>query len=567
MRILLPMMLAFTATLPLAPALAAGSPPAHTVEKGIVSSANGLASEAGQETLRAGGSAADAAMAMMLVLTVVEPQSSGIGGGGFLLYHDGRSGKLSTIDGRETAPATAQSDRFMGPDGKPLAFMVAMPGGKSVGVPGNIALMAMTHDKWGKLPWKRLFAPAIRVAEQGYQVTPILRQRLDMMAKIWVDFPEAQAIYWRDGKPLPVGTTVRNPALGTFLRTLAKKGPKAFYTGDNAKAIINATATAKRNPAPITLRDIAGYKAKERPPVCVTYRAYKLCGMGPPSSGATTVFGILGMLEQFPIPDLGKDSPTSWHLISEAMRLAYADRDLYLGDADFVSVPVKGLLDPTYLAQRAALISQDTARNDYPAGNPPGSEPRTAALAPDVPGTTHFVAADKWGNVASMTSTVEGPFGSQLIVNGYFLNNELTDFTFAPELNGKPVANRVEPGKRPLSAMSPTIVYDPQGKVVLAVGSAGGKRIIMHVLKTLVGVIDWKLPVNDAIALPNIFMAGDAVQIESGTELATRQGELARKGRMVLISPLDSKLNAIEYHQSHWRGAADPRSEGKALKE
>ncbi|WP_246604759.1 gamma-glutamyltransferase [Aquisediminimonas sediminicola] len=567
MRILLPMMLAFTATLPLVPAIAAAPPQTQTLEKGIVSSANIHGSEAGQEMLRAGGSAADAAMAMMLALTVVEPQSSGIGGGGFLLYHDGRTNTLSTIDGRETAPATARPDRFMGPDGKPLAFMAAMPGGKSVGVPGNIALMAMTHHKWGKLPWKHLFAPAIRLAEQGYQVTPILRQRLDMMAKIWVDFPEAQAIYWRDGQPLPVGATVRNPALGIFLRKLAKAGPKAFYTGDNAKAIIAATASAKRNPAPVTAKDIAGYKAKERPPVCVTYRTYKLCGMGPPSSGATTVFGILGMLEHFPIPALGKDSPTSWHLISEAMRLAYADRDLYLGDADFVSVPVKGLLDPAYLAQRAALISQDAARADYPAGNPPGSAPRTAALAPDVPGTTHFVAADKWGDVASMTSTVEGPFGSALIVNGYFLNNELTDFTFAPELNGRPVANRVEPGKRPMSAMSPTIVYDPQGKVVLAVGSAGGKRIIMHVLKALVGVIDWKLPINDAIALPNIFMAGDAVQIESGTELAARERELARKGRTILSTPLDSKLNAIEFNQSHWRGAADPRSEGKALKE
>lgn len=561
-----PMLLALTALLSPLPTMADVPVTANPV-RGVVSSADPRASEAGQEMLRAGGSATDAAMAMMLALTVVEPQSSGIGGGGFLLHHDERKNRLSTIDGRETAPASATPGRFLGPDGKPLGFAEAVPGGKSVGVPGNIALMAMAHRKWGKLLWQRLFDPAIRLADRGFVVTPALHSRLKMLQKLWVDFPEAQAIYWRNGQPLGVGETVRNPALAAFLRTLAKQGPNAFYKGGNAKAIIAATARSKRNPATITARDLARYRAMERAPVCTTYRLYKLCGMGPPSSGATTVLGILGMVEPFPLGTLGKDSPTSWHLISEAMRLAYADRDKYLGDADFVDVPVAGLTDPAYLASRAALIAPDAARQDYPAGNPPGAPARTAAISPDVPGTTHFVAADKWGNVVSMTSTVEGPFGSQLIANGYFLNNELTDFTFAPEKDGQPVANRVAPGKRPLSSMSPTIVYDAQGKVVLALGSAGGKRIIMHVLKTLIGVIDWKLPVAEAIALPNIYMAGDAVQVEAGTTLSAMQGELSRKGRTVLSSELGSKVNAIERDGSLWRGAADPRSEGKAMQE
>jgi gamma-glutamyltranspeptidase/glutathione hydrolase len=535
--------------------------------KGVVSSADSRASEAGREMLRMGGNATDAAMAMMLALTVVEPQSSGIGGGGLMLHHDGPTGVLSTIDGREAAPSAARADRFLDKDGKPMPFMQAVPGGLSVGVPGNIRLMAMAHKKWGRLPWRVLFGPAIRLADDGYQVTPQLRSRLTMVQKLWADFPAAQAIYWQDGKPKMVGDTVRNPALATFLRQLAKNGAKAFYGGENTHAIIATVGQSTRNPATISKRDLKTYQAKERPPVCGQYRTYKICGMGPPSSGATTVIGILGVLDHFPMGALGKDSPTSWHLISEAMRLAYADRERYLADADFVAVPVTGLTDPAYLAARAALVSQDTARQDYPAGTPPGAQARTAAPSPDVPGTTHFVATDRWGNVVSMTSTVEGPFGSQLIANGYFLNNELTDFTFAPDKDGAPVANRVEPGKRPLSSMSPTIVYDAKGRVVLALGSAGGKRIIMHVLKTIVGVIDWKLPAGEAIALPNLYMAGDAVQVEANTPLAAIQADLSRKGRMVVSSELGSKVNAIEWTGDHWQGAADPRSEGVALDE
>jgi gamma-glutamyltranspeptidase / glutathione hydrolase len=542
-------------------------PSTALAQNGVVSAADPRAAEAGREILRAGGSASDAAMAMMLALTVVEPQSSGIGGGGFMVHHNAATGAIETIDGRETAPAAAKPDRFLGADGKPQPFIQAFAGGKSVGVPGNIALMAKTHAKWGKVKWARLFEPAIKLAEGGYRVTPRLAGALGQLKGIWADFPEAQALYWQDGRPKTVGDTVKNPAIGTFLRRVAKSGAKAFYKGQNAEAIIAATAGSKRNPVTITRADISKYQAKERAAVCTTYRAYKLCGMGPPSSGATTVFQILGMIERFDMKALGKDDPKSWHLIAEAMMLAYADREKYLGDQDFVSVPVAGLLDKGYIASRAAAISPDTSLPEYKAGNPPGAAPRTAAISGEVAGTTHFVAVDKAGNVASMTSTIEGPFGSQLIANGYFLNNELTDFTFAPEKQGAPVANRVEPGKRPLSSMSPTIVYGPDGKVVLALGSAGGKRIIMHVTKTLIGVLDFGLSANDAIALPNIYFGGEAVLVEAKTKLDELRPALSGLGRMVVSSDLGSKVTAIERTPTGWRGAADPRSEGVALEE
>ncbi len=542
-------------------------PSAALAQNGVVSASDPRAAKAGREILRAGGSASDAAMAMMLALTVVEPQSSGIGGGGFLVHHTAKTGAIETIDGRETAPAAAKPDRFLGADGKPQPFIQAFPGGKSVGVPGNAALMAKAHAKWGKVKWSKLFEPAIKLAEQGYQVTPRLAGALGQLKGIWTDFPEAQALYWQEGRPKKVGDTVKNPAFGKFLRRLSKGGPRVFYTGQNAKAIIAATAQSKRNPVVITQADLTAYRAKERPAVCTAYRIYKLCGMGPPSSGATTVFQILGLIERFDMKAMGKDDPKSWHLIAEAMMLAYADREKYLGDADFVSVPVVGLLDKTYVASRSATISPTASLPEYSAGNPPGAAPRTAAISGEVAGTTHFVAVDKTGNVASMTSTVEGPFGSQLIANGYFLNNELTDFTFAPEKNGAPVANRVEPGKRPLSSMSPTIVYGPDGKVVLAVGSAGGKRIIMHVTKTLIGVLDFGLSAQDAIALPNIYFGGEAVLVEAKTKLDELRPALSGLGRMVVSSDLGSKVNAIERTPTGWRGAADPRSEGVALEE
>lgn len=542
--------------------------PMQALAAGTVSSADPRASAAGMEMLRAGGSATDAALAMMLALTVVEPQSSGIGGGGFLVHHEGRQGLVDTIDGRETAPASASPALFLGADGQPLGFRQAVPGGRSVGVPGNIALADRAHRKWGRLPWARLFDPAIRLARDGFVVSRPLAATLERLAPVWADFPAARALYWQNGKPAPEGATIRNPALADFLERMAKEGAAAFYAGQNAEAI---SATVGGGPNAVTLApaDLAAYAAKDRSAVCSYYRGYRLCGMGPPSSGATTVFQILGMLERFDLKALGKDNPQSWHLIHEAMRLAYADRATYLGDRDFVSVPVSGLLDPAYMARRSALISRSRPLARYEAGTPPGAHPRTAAPPRDTPGTTHFVAIDDAGNIVSMTSTVEGPFGSQHIVNGYVLNNELTDFDFVPEKDGAPVANRVEPGKRPLSSMSPTIVYDPSGQPVFTVGAAGGKTIIMQVAKAIIARLDWGLDAPDALGLGLVYFRGEDMLLEQGTALAAMKPALEAMGHKVaLTESLSLKANAAQrMADGRWQGAADPRSIGLALTE
>jgi gamma-glutamyltranspeptidase / glutathione hydrolase len=540
--------------------------PQFAAAQGVTSSADPRATQAGREILAKGGSATDAAIAMMLVLTIVEPQSSGIGGGGFLIHHSAADGSIATLDGRETAPAAATEGRFLGPDGKPRGYMEVVPGGLSVGIPGNIRLAEEAHKSWGKLAWADLFAPAIRIADEGYEVSPVLHNWLTRFEPLWKDFPEARALYYIDGKPAPVGARLKNAALTTLLRDVAKRGPDAFYTGANGRAISAAVASAPRNPAELTAKDLAGYKVAPRDAVCTTYRVYKVCGMGPPSSGATTVFGILGMIEGFDMKAMGQDSPMSWHVLAEAMQLAYADREMWVGDADFVEVPVKGLLDKAYLAGRAQAISPFGAAGDYPPGTPPGAPQRSRSAPVEESGTSHFVAVDRAGNVANYTSTIESVFGSHLIANGFFLNNELTDFDHSPvsARDGAPTANRVAPGKRPLSSMSPTIVYGPDGKVVLAVGSAGGKRIIMHVAKTLVGVLDWGLSAQDAINLPNLYFGRGGVLIEdnaAGKALAERMKGF---GYSVTPSDLGSKLNAVENVDGKWRGAADPRGPGSA---
>ncbi len=520
------------------------------------------------EMLRKGGSATDAALAMLLTLTVVEPQSSGIGGGGFLVHHDGKHGLVSTIDGRETAPRSASPALFLDADGKPLPFGAAFPGGKSVGVPGNVALMAKAHKKWGKLPWAELFAPAIKLARDGFTVSKPLARALANAAPLWADFPQARGIYWIQGRPAQEGETLRNPALASFLETLAHGGPDSFYKGDNAEQISAAVATASRNPTQLTTADLAAYRAKERPAVCGHYRTYKICSMGPPSSGATTVLQILGMLERFDMKALGPENPQSWHLIGEAMMLAYADRALYLGDSDYVRVPVAGLIDPAYLRRRAALIQPDKALGTYEAGVPPGAKPRTPVKAQETPGTTHFVAIDDTGDIASLTSTVEGSFGSQLIVNGFVLNNELTDFDFAPEKNGAPVANRVEPGKRPRSSMSPTIVYDAKDKPIFVVGAAGGATIIMQVAKALIAHLDWGMSARDSIRLGQIFFNRDGLTLEPGKALEAIKPALESMGHHVAPLSAYLKANAAErLPDGTWQGAADPRSVGVALTE
>lgn len=526
--------------------------------RGVAVSADPRATAAGQAMLDKGGSAADAAMAMMLALTVIEPQSSGIGGGGLLVYYNARTGKTSTIDGRETAPRAATVGRFLGADGKPLPFVEAFPGGKSVGVPGNVALMAMAHKNWGKLPWARLFDPAIGLAAH-YQVAPRMAGILAPVAPAMKDFPTATALFWQDGRPKKAGEFVENPALVATFRTLQAKGAAGFYSGPIARGIVTTVRRAPRNPSDMTLADVAAYRAHERAPVCMTYRAYRLCTMGPPSGGGFTVLQTLGMLERFDMAKLGKDSPVAWHLIGEAMQLAYADRDKWAGDIAYVSVPVAGLLDPAYVRSRSALIREDASLPAYTAGNPPGAPKRVAAVSGEIKGTTHFVAVDDAGNVASMTSTVENGFGSLLVSGGFVLNNELTDFSFTPtEPGGAPMANAVGGGRRPVSSMSPVIVFKDD-KPVFAVGSAGGRRIPSHVLKTLIAYIDWGMPAEQAMSQPNIFFGGKQLLVERGTPLAAMAGQLSTLGQAVTASDLTSKLAAVERTPAGWRGALDPR--------
>ncbi|MEZ5655627.1 MAG: gamma-glutamyltransferase [Sphingobium sp.] len=542
--------------------------PSTALATGTVSSADARASEAGMEMLRQGGTATDAAMAMMLALTVVEPQSSGIGGGGFLVHHDGKRGLIDTIDGRETAPSSARPDRFLDENGKPLPFMQAVVGGKSVGVPGNIALMKKAHDKWGKLPWATLFQPAIKLARDGFVVDAPLARSLSLVSRFWTDdIAAAKAIYWIDGRPALEGETIKNPELAALLTRIASEGPDAFYVGAAAE-ITDTLAKAGHNPALMTLDDLRSYRAKERPAVCAPYRVYTVCGMGPPSSGATTVLQILGMLERFDLHALGRDNPQSWHLIGEAMQLAYADRGKYLADRDFLDVPVAGLLDPAYMRRRSALISPSKARGQYEPGTPPGAAARTNAPHDEVPGTTHFIAIDDAGDIVSMTSTVEGPFGSQLVVHGFVLNNELTDFNFAPEENGAPVANRVERGKRPLSSMSPTIVYNASGKPVFVVGAAGGKTIIMQVAKAIIAHLDWGMSARDAIGLGLLYYNKDGLLIEQGSTIEDMKAPLEAMGHRVGAMTYKLKANAAErLPDGGWRGAADPRSVGVAVTE
>lgn len=542
--------------------------PAEVPTKGMVSAADPRAAEAGVEILRAGGSATDAAIATMLALNVVEPQSSGIGGGGFYVASD-PTGRVETIDGRETAPAAATPQWFTA-NGQVLTFAQAVPGGTSVGVPGNIALAARAHAARGRLPWARLFAPAIRLAQRGFTVTPRLNAALSA-SKGTAAFAGGQRVFYTAmGEALPAGTKVRIPALAKTLRRLAHRGPSAFYSGPNAAAIVGAVTTASRNPAPMTQSDLAAYRAKDRPPICGAYRGYRICGMGPPSSGATTVFATLKQLERFDLHALGKDSPVAWHLLAESMRLAYADRARWLADGDFVTVPLAGLTDPAYLAERSRLIDPAKTNALVTAGTPPGAVALSRADPVPRPehGTSHFVVVDRKGAAVSYTSTIESAFGSGIFVGGYYLNNELTDFDFAPGEGGGLVANRVEGGKRPRSSMSPTLVFGPDGKLRLAIGAAGGRTIPAQVAKAIVGVVDWRLSAQEAIALPALLAMGDSVAIEQGSALEAMIPALKTLGHDSITTPaMPLKANAIEMVGRRLVGAADPRSEGRAVSE
>jgi gamma-glutamyltranspeptidase/glutathione hydrolase len=544
-------------------------PPATLVRAGdyMISAAHPLAAEAGRTVLAAGGSAVDAAIAAQMVLTLVEPQSSGIGGGGFLLHYDAKTRKLVAYDGRETAPASARPGMFLDANGTPLGFEEAVVGGLSVGVPGLVRMLALAHADAGVLPWPDLFAPAIALAEQGFPVSPRLHQAIAKDEHLKTFAEPAAYFYDRSGEPVAAGAILRNPELAATLRSLAEDGADALYTGRLASEIARTVSTAKRNPATMTRADLAGYRAVRREPVCLDYRARRVCGMPPPSSGGLTTLQILGLLRGFDMRAAGAGSLASAHRLAEASRLAFADRNAYVADPKFVEVPTAALLERDYLARRAKLIGPRAAEGEVAPGRPAGVLAVAAGggEAPRPPSTTHLSVADAAGNVVAITSSVEGPFGSRLMAGGFILNNQLTDFSFKPQAAGKPVANRPEPGKRPRSSMAPTIVLGDDGRPILATGSPGGSRIIGYVTKSLLATLDWGLNIAEAVNLGNIVNRGGPAELEAGTEAEGLRAELEALGHEVVIGELESGINAIALTRGGFEGAADPRREGLAL--
>ena len=525
---------------------------------GSVSAADPRAEAAGMEILRAGGSATDAAIAVMLALTVVEPQSSGIGGGGFYVRGDA-AGAVESLDGRETAPAGATPDWFY-ENGTLPPFGQSVQSGLSVGVPGNIALAAEAHRRHGRLPWARLFAPAIALADDGFAINRRLADYLVNLPDRAGAADAARAIFYAaDGRPLPAGTQVRNPALAATLRRVAQGGAQAFYRGETAEAIAREVAAATPRERPMTVADLAAYQAQPRDAVCGRYRGYRICGMGPPSSGGVAVIQMLGQLERFDLAASGVGNPLTWHLFAESQRLAYADRELYLADSDFVAVPVAGLIDPAYLAARSRLIRPDARLETVEAGRPTSAQARADGDEPEENGTSHLAVVDAAGTMVSYTSTIEGPFGSGLMTGGFYLNNELTDFSRAPEQDGVPVANRVEGGKRPRSSMAPTVVWDPDGRPVMVVGAAGGSTIPVQTARAIIGVIDFGLSARQALGLPFVMTRGNRLMIEEGSWLERAAPAFTALGWEVSGTAPPLKGGAILRADPVWEAARDPR--------
>lgn len=535
----------------------------------MVSTANPHASRAARDIILQGGSAVDATIAAQLVLTLTEPQSSGIGGGAFMLHFDVGNGAVVSYDGRETAPASATPNLFRHPDGTLMGWTEAAEGGIPVGVPGVMAMLEMAHREHGNLPWADLFQPAIKLARNGFEISPRLYEVLD-----WVEgperFPAFHALYFdADGNRKPVGTVLTNPKLADTLEILAQHGAQAFYTGVIAQRIIDTVGATEVNPAVMTMEDFAAYQAVERPAVCVEYRQWNICGMGPPSSGGVTVAQILLLLEGHDLAALEPGSLEAVHLISEAQRLAYADRNLYLADSDFVSVPVDALIDETYLAERARLIDPARSMGEAAPGVLEGWD--ESSLAPDDGthgfSTSHISIVDASGNAVSMTTSIERGFGSRLMSGGFMLNNELTDFSFEAEVDGVPIANRVEAGKRPRSSMAPTIVLDADGNLVMAIGTVGGSRIITYVAKTLIAALDWQLDIQAAIELPHHLNRNGTTELEEGTDLARHVADLEAMGHEVSQRDMTTGLSGFYIENGVIYGGADPRREGIALGE
>ncbi|SNY44312.1 gamma-glutamyltransferase 1 Threonine peptidase. MEROPS family T03 [Arsukibacterium tuosuense] len=533
-------------------------------KQAMVAAAHPLAVAAGQKILAKGGSAVDAAIATQLMLGLVEPQSSGIGGGAFILHWHKASQRLTSFDGREKAPALADGELFSD-KGKQLDWREAYVGGKSVGVPGVLKALAMAHQQYGRLPWPALFDDAITAAEQGFQVTPRMAKHLKMGWNQGVKtLAPAKDYFYPDGQALASGKTITNPQYGKLLRAIAKEGVVAFYQGENAEALVKTVRSAATNPGLLSLEDLRNYQAVEREVLCQPYRQYQVCGMAPPSSGGIAVLQILGILSEFDLAKLQPGSAEAVHLLSQAARLAFADRERFLADADYSPVPVAGLLDPAYLASRAKLIDPQRNLTVAAAGLPDGAESLADAAAIEFENTSHLSVVDQYGNAVSMTTSIENVFGSGLMVNGYLLNNQLTDFSLRAEVNGKLVANRVEGGKRPRSSMAPMMVFDQDNNLKLLTGSPGGSRIINYVAQNLVAVLDWQLNLEQAINLPRFTHRNDYLALEAGTPLAELAPRLEAMGYQVRLQDLNSGIHAIAVKAEGLEGVADPRREGTA---
>lgn len=534
----------------------------------MVSSAHPAASQAGIDILNAGGTAMDAAVAVQLMLNLVEPESSGIGGGAFLLFWDQSEQKLLTYDGREKAPASATPEYFLKADGEPMKWPEAVPGGLSVGVPGTLKLLETAHADHGIKPWAGLFDAAIETAESGFVVTDKLSASIERAQERGLTLfdPTREYFFNEDGSARAAGSTLTNPEFASTLKTLAQQGSAPFYTGDLAEQIVATVTSATTNPGQMTMADLAAYAVIKREPVCFPYRAYEVCGMGPPTSGGLTMGQILGVLSHFDLPAMGP-SAESWHLFIEAAKLAYADRGMYMADADFVDMP-EGLLNKDYLSERASLIDPKQSMGKAQAGTPPWQEAqlRAADLQPEKAGTSHFSIIDRYGNMVSMTTTIETGFGSRLMVGGFLLNNELTDFSFRPEKDGKPVANRVEGNKRPRSSMSPTIVMQ-EGRPVLLTGSPGGSRIINYVTQSVVAILDWGMDPQDALNMGHVVNRNGKTDLEEGTEAVELQAALEAMGHEVNVRALNSGLHSILIDGARYYGASDPRRSGVAIGE
>jgi gamma-glutamyltranspeptidase/glutathione hydrolase len=532
----------------------------------MVVAAHPLAARAGYDAIRRGGSAVDAAIATELVLGLVEPQSSGLGGGGFLLHYAARDAKLEAYDGRETAPASAKPGRFLGADGRPLDWPDAVVSGKSVGVPGLLRLFELAHRGHGKLPWAKLFEPAIRLAQEGFPISPRLNALVAADRFLPLDSNARRYFYLPEGKVKPAGTLLKNPEYAAVLKRVAAGGADAFYRGEIARDIAAAVRSHKRGPGDLAEADFSAYSAIRREPLCGAYRRWKVCGMPPPSSGGFAVLQILEILERFDLRALKPDSVGAVHLFSEAGRLAYADRNLYIGDPDFVKAPLAALLESRYLASRSKLIDPKHSMGQARAGDPAGLAASYGLAEPlELPATSHVSIVDAEGNAVALTASVEAAFGNRQMVRGFFLNNELTDFSWVPEEDGKPVANRVEAKKRPRSSMAPTMVFDEKGRLAMVIGSPGGHSIINYVALTIANVLDWNMDIQKAIDAPRMGSRNGPTELEQGTKLERLAPALERMGHSVRIRPEASGLHGIVRTAAGWAGGADPRREGVAL--